>query len=210
MITLKEIQKQCSNWWKSVLTAHIESVNFFPKDISRIGKISTKDLMERLPEYQKTLEILRDNSKSKKKLGYSLLEIERQFDKIGKQIVPEKIVIETLEDYLKIIGKEKEYLLFIHNYKILISQLPNLKEWAASHPQKLIDCNEWLDIIKVCNYFVENPKPNLYIRELPIQIHTKFIENNKAIIKELLDILIPEHINKNETNFEKRFKASII
>ncbi|MDR2684319.1 MAG: DUF2220 family protein [Prevotellaceae bacterium] len=208
MITPKEIQQQCSNWWKSVLAAHIESVDFFPKEISRIGKIPSKDLMKRLPEYQKSLKILRNNSKSNKKNGYSLVEIERQFDKIGKQYVPEKIVIETLKDYLKITGKEKEYQLFTLNYKLLISELPNLKEWAILHHQKLIDCNVWTNIIKVCNYFIENPKPNLYIRELPIQIHTKFIEENKAIIKDLLDVLIEEYVNQEYTllkDFEKRF-----
>jgi hypothetical protein len=57
----------------------------------------------------------------------------------------------------------------------------------------------------VCHYFKHNPKPNLYIRELPVQVHTKFIENNKGILKELLDILIDEHANKNEPNFEERF-----
>ena len=205
MITPKEIQQQCLNWWKNVLAAYIESVDFFPKEINRIGKITAKDLMEKLPEYQKSIALLRAHSKSNKKIGYSLIEAERQFDKIGKQSVPEKIVIETLEDYLKITGKEKEYQIFTFNYKLLISELPHLKEWAILHPQKLIDYNAWSDLIKVCGYFIENPKPNLYIRELPIQVHTKFIETYKTIIKELLDILITEHTNKNEKDFEKRF-----
>ena len=208
MITPKEIQQQCSNWWKSVLVAHIESVNLFPKEINRIGRISTKDLMEKLPEYQKSLEILRNNSKSNKKIGYSLVEIERNFDKIGKQTIPEKIVIETLDDYLKITGKERDYQVFTLNYKLLIRELPNLKEWTILHPHKLIDCNVWSDVIKVCKYFIENSQPNLYIRELPIQIHTKFIEENKALIKELLDIVIEEYVNQEYTllkDFEKHF-----
>jgi len=205
MITPKEIQQQCLKWWKSVLAAHIGGIDFFPKEINRIGKITAKDLMEKLPEYQKSLEILRNNSKPNKKTGYSLIETGRQFDKIGKQSVPEKIVIETLDDYLKIIGKEKEYQAFTFNYELLIGELPNLKEWAIAHPQKLIDYNVWPDIIKVCRYFIENPKPSLYIRELPIQVHTKFVENNEGILKELLDILIAEHVNQAETDFEKRF-----
>jgi len=205
MITPKEIQQQCLNWWKNVLISYIEGSNLFPKEISRIGKITTKNLIERLPEYRKSLEILRSNSKSNKKFGYSLLEIERQFDKIGKQSVPEKIVIETLNDYLKITGKEKDYQTFISNYNLLVAELPNLKDWAILHPQKLIDNDVWVDIIKVCNYFIETPKPNVYIRELPIAVHTKFIEDNTKIIKELLDILIADHINQNEKDFEKRF-----
>ncbi|MDR2191511.1 MAG: DUF2220 family protein [Endomicrobium sp.] len=205
MITPKEIQKQCLSWWKNVLAAHIDRVNFFPKEINRIGKITAKNLMEKLPAYQNSLEILRNNSKSNKKIGYSLIETQKQFNKIGKQSIPEKIAIETLEDYLKITGKEKEYQIFAQNYKLLIGALPQLKELALSHPQKLIDYNVWQDIIEVCKYFIKNPKPNLYIRQLPIAVHTKFIENNKGILKEALDILIGGNANKDEKDFEKRF-----
>ena len=52
---------------------------------------------------------------------------------------------------------------------------------------------------------METPKPQLYIRELPIRVHTKFIERKKDIIKELLEILIPEVINEDEKRFERRF-----
>jgi hypothetical protein len=161
--------------------------------------------MEKLPEYQKSLEILRNNSKSNKKFGYSLIETQKQFNKIGKQSTPEKIVIETLEDYLKITGKEKEYQIFALNFELLIGAFPKLKEWALSYPKKLIDYNVWQDIIEVCGYFIKNPKPNLYIRQLPVPVHTKFIEDNKGILKELLDILIGEHANQDEKDFEKRF-----
>jgi hypothetical protein len=63
----------------------------------------------------------------------------------------------------------------------------------------------WPDLIKVCRYFKSTPKPNLYIHELRIQVSTKFIEEHKGIIKELLDILIKEHVQQNEKIFEKYF-----
>jgi hypothetical protein len=205
MITPKEIQQQCLNWWKTVFQAHIESVDFFPKEINRIGKITAKNLLEKLPEYQKSVALLRNDAKPNKKQGYVLVEKEQQFEKIGRHPVPEKIVIESLEDYLKLTGKEKEYQQFLKNYSLLIQELPALKKWSFAHPQKLIEHNTWTDILKVCNYFIENPAPHLYIRELPIAVHSKFIENNKGIIRELLDILLGENVNMEETEFEKRF-----
>jgi len=39
---------------------------------------------------------------------------------------------------------------------------------------------------------------------LPIRVHTKFIERNQSIIKDVLDVLISDHINKDERYFEKR------
>ena len=81
-----------------------------------------------------------------------------------------------------------------------------MDKWLIKHFKKLITYQgEWQDIIKVCLYFLNNPCPGLYIRELPVEVHTKFIEEHKSILRQLLDVLIPEHINKNETIFEKRF-----
>jgi len=206
IITPKEIQKQCLSWWKSVLVAYIENISFFPKKIYGIGRIATRDLKENLPKILKSYEILRYNSKVNKKNGYSLVEIKRHNKQIGENPFIEKIIIETLEDYLKIVEKEKEYQIFVENYEILINDFPNLKKWIILHPQKLITCKDWPNIIEVCKFFIENPKSDKYIRELPIQVHTKFIENNKGIIRELLDILIKEHIKEqNEKEFEKRF-----
>ena len=54
-------------------------------------------------------------------------------------------------------------------------------------------------------YFSHTPQPNLYIRELPIKVHTKFIEQNKGILKELLDILIADYVNTGEKRFEARY-----
>jgi hypothetical protein len=64
---------------------------------------------------------------------------------------------------------------------------------------------KWDDILKVCLYFKNNPVPSLYVRELPVKVHTKFIEDNKGVIKELLDIVISDYTQKDKKQFEKRF-----
>jgi len=64
----------------------------------------------------------------------------------------------------------------------------------------------WHDILKVCQYFLKNPRPNMYIRELPIQVHTKFVEDYESIFKIILNFLLNESdLNTTETNFKKRF-----
>jgi hypothetical protein len=87
-----------------------------------------------------------------------------------------------------------------------LSIFPELKKWITQIPTKIIENqNEWASILKVCIYFKSNPKPNLYIRELPINVHTKFIEKNQSIIGDLLDIIIEPFVNAEENGFEKRF-----
>ena len=88
----------------------------------------------------------------------------------------------------------------------MLFRSPELKDWLIKNPIKIIQKqDEWDDIIKVCRYFQEKPKPNLYVRELPITVHTKFIERNQSIIKDLLDVIISAYSNREEKHFEKRF-----
>src|SRR4051812_23127509 len=198
MITPKEIKDQCLRWWKEVLASIIDNKSVFPKEITRIGKIGAKDILLKLSEYKHSIEILKSNSKECKAYGYTIGYVERQFERIGSQIVPDKIVIETLRDYLKLISKERGFEIFIKNLSLIQSELPRLSGWIRNNPLKLIEHNSWADTLKVCQYFIYNPKPNLYIRQLPIEIHTKYILENKAIIQSLLEYLIPDHINHNE------------
>ncbi|QMW03206.1 DUF2220 domain-containing protein [Spirosoma foliorum] len=44
-----------------------------------------------------------------------------------------------------------------------------------------------------------------WYRIQPIALPTKFIESNRPILRTLLDYLIPEHLNADETDFYKRF-----
>lgn len=205
MINPREIQEQCSKWWKEVLLSFIEGTNVFPKQISRIGKVSSKDILNKLSEYKQSIELLKSNSKPSKKNSYTLITEERQFDKIGKQTVPIKVNIDSIEDYLAVTRNEKDYQTFCRNYSLVIEHLPILKDWIKANPLRLIEHNTWNDTLKVCRYFLSTPKPQLYIRQLPIDIHTKYIQENKTIVQSLLEFLISEHINEDEKSFELRF-----
>ena len=82
-----------------------------------------------------------------------------------------------------------------------------MQNWALQNCLWLTNKNvNWNDVLKVCQYFIETPKPNLYLRQLPIEIHTKFIEENNALIQSLLDYLIPDHIRSvTQKRFAERY-----
>src|SRR5690606_7199370 len=125
--------------------------------------------------------------------------------------LPTSIFFDTEKDFLKFLGKEKEVELFNENVEKIIDTFPELKDWIIKNPIKVIaNQTDWESILKVCQYFKQNPKPNLYVRELPIKVHTKFIERNKAVIRELLDVLLSEHISIEEKEFEKRFNLKYV
>ena len=61
-------------------------------------------------------------------------------------------------------------------------------------------------MLTVCRYFLEHPRPKLYLRELPINIHTKFIERHRGIVRELLEHLLPQQtVPLSAATFERRF-----
>lgn len=205
MISHEEIKKQCLGWWKEVLISEIEGQVIFPRSINRFGKLRTRDLISNLLTYRTSIDLLRQNAKETNGYGYTIRWEQRTFEKIGKNPVPTEIIIETHEDYLKLTGREKEYKRFRRHFALLLAEIPSLKSWAIANPLKLIEYDEWEGIIKVCRYFLENPRPNLYIRQLPIDVHTKFIQQREALFRSLLDFLLPGYINPNEKDFEKRY-----
>lgn len=91
------------------------------------------------------------------------------------QSVPAKIFFENQKDFLTFIDKNIEFLKFRETVTLIDANLPELEPWVHQYPSKVVTHqNEWDGLIKVCRYFMKNPRPNLYIRELPIDVHTKF------------------------------------
>ncbi|NDV46332.1 DUF3322 and DUF2220 domain-containing protein [Paludibacter sp. 221] len=201
MITPTEIKFKAEKKYSAYLQSIVMDIPF-----DKIIILGDKKPSRNLAEYQTEITALLSQSKEKKGYGYIIKFHTISKKEIGKQDIPSEISFQTESDFLKFLHKEKEVAEFRTDYRLILSRFSELKEWIIKYPKKIIENHlQWNDLLKVCDYFTKNPKPNLYIRELPIQIHTKFIEKNKGIIKELLDILISGYIDKNETNFEKRF-----
>lgn len=202
MITPQEIKKKAERKYVSFLQSLIEQKNF-EKLVIRGDKKYTKSS---LTEFEKEIQSITSQSKAKKGFGYTLEFQQVKTKYLGVQDLPTSIYFDSKNDFLKFLGKEEEVELFVESTREIRETFPELEEWIIKNATKVIqNQTEWKSILKVCQYFKQNPKPNLYIRELPIRVHTKFIERNQSVIKELLDVLISEHINTDEKIFERRF-----
>lgn len=205
MINPAQIQQKAEARYPAFLTSVLTGENFFPLEMP-IGSCP-KDYLA----IREVVTQLIDKSKQNSGYGY-VLELEpRKTQKHGQQSLPKRIYIETQQDYLKLIKKEKEFSLFKINIELICSQLPELNYWLCQNPLKVIEYSDrWNELLKVCLYFKQHPKPHLYIRELPIQVHTKFIEQNKGILRNLLEAILPDEQlqpieGDQEFTFEKRF-----
>lgn len=207
MITPEEIKQQVLKWWAPFLQSHVLNELFFPKQIDRIGKIQPTHVTHRFEALQNEVEVLYKNSKNEIGAGYLIVTSGRNFRRTGTHELPDSIVFETSDDYLHYAGKKKEWKSFQKNYELLMASLPQLKEWILSNVLLLTSPSTyWNDLIKVCQYFIATPRPNLYLRQLPIHIHTKFIEENSIVLQSLLNYLLPDHIRDNgQKKFAKRY-----
>jgi Uncharacterized protein conserved in bacteria len=199
MITPIEIKKKAANKYKAYLQSILEGESFTPIII-----VGDKKPNEDTVKFEEELTELISCSKEKKGYGYTI-----EFQKVktkrhGTQDVPTSISFQTESDYLKYINEEKDTAQFKKDISSILSTFPELKDWIYKYPIKVLE-NDWESLLKVCKFFKATPQPDQYIRELPIQVHTKFIENNIGIIRELLDIIIAEYVNYEEKKFEPRF-----
>lgn len=201
MITSAEIKKKASRKYTDYLRDVAAGKTFQPIEIPCDKKAS-----DTIAEYQKEFNDIRSLSKEVKGYGYTIDWKTVKTKMLGTQGLPSKIKFETAEDFERFLQKVKEVNVFRKNVALINGKFPELQCWIEKYPLKVIENSEyWSDILKILNYFSKNPQPQLYIRELPIEVHTKFIEQHKAVIGELLDIVIKEYINTNEKEFEKRY-----
>lgn len=201
MITSAEIKKKASRKYTDYLRDVAAGKTFQPIEIPCDKKAS-----DTIAEYQKEFNDIRSLSKEVKGYGYTIDWKTVKTKMLGTQGLPSKIKFETAEDFERFLQKVKEVDVFRKNVALINGKFSELQCWIEKYPLKVIENSEyWSDILKILNYFSKNPQPQLYIRELPIEVHTKFIEQHKAVIGELLDIVIKEYINTNEKEFEKRY-----
>lgn len=205
MITITEIKRKAENFYLEYLRTIISGETAFPK-IIRSDKSSSKNFIE---SGRQKAEII-EQSKDRKGFGYTIKYKTVNTKRDSVQDIIDEISFQSELDFLKFIRKESEVENFKKSANKILNPFPELNEWMKKYPLRVVQYSEsWPQLLNVCHYFKKNPRPNLYTRELPVKVHTKFIENNKGILFDLLNEILPvESINEEFTStkyFEKRF-----
>lgn len=183
--------------WKTRSAFHPLSVeSFFPLEIKADKGSANDDFKKRESE----LKPLIQKSKANCAHGYTLVFEEVKTRANGTQSRLSKILFESEKDFLSFIGKEKECENAMKALEILKNDLLHfskadeesfLEDWAIHNLPSLTGehANEkdfWKNIALCVNWLSENRESNLYIREIPLPVHTKFIETNKSLILSLI------------------------
>lgn len=201
MITPEEIFKKANKKYISYLQSKNNGDVFFPLIIPG-NKIPSKNTSD----YSEEIKRLYLDSKEKKGYGYEIVYIQKRKKGLGLQSLPSQFVFDNELDYLQYLHKEKEVILFDNACEVTFKTFPELKEVIFNKPAILLNnLDKWGDLLKVCIYFKNNPQPNLYIRELPIKVHTKFVEKNQFVLTTLLETILNSEDILSDKRFEKKF-----
>ena len=129
--------------------------------------------------------------------------------KLGRQQWPAAITVNTEEDLLFLLKKEKEALAFNEQLKLLLQWRPAIKDWLVNKPALVLELgSSWAGIFAVVDYLVNHDVSNYYLRSIPVPVHTKFIEQHKRIIYSMLHFLQSDQFPLPDTDLEEALRLN--
>lgn len=203
MITAKELLEKVNKPFFKIVSSHLKGETTFPWVIPSNKKISGSNYSD----WKNDLVPLHQQSKEVKGVGYSI-DWKQKVINGSKQSVPDKIYFESFDDYLHFIGRKADFRKISESWQLLSSEIPLLRQWGENNTELLLAFHGvWGELILVCKYMSQHPPPhNFYVREIPLPVHSKFIEDHNRILRELLDhTLSQDWIAFHERDFARRY-----
>ena len=188
MISVESIRVKAEHKFAGYLHSLLDDdTAFFPLHIPAAKGSATDDFAMRKTEAEK----LYRHSKQAKGFGYTVVSAAVKTRSKGMQTVIEKILFETESDFLRFIQKETEACNFKTNFECIKMQCLKLDaadivhDWTVKHSSVLteaFDAQYWEQLFLCADWFIHHSLCGLYLREIPLPVHTKFIEQNRALI----------------------------
>jgi hypothetical protein len=112
---------------------------------------------------------------------------------VGTNQLPAAAVFPSVGDEIGFAGKAKEAARFVMLADKLSALAPEFRTWVLRRPLKLLELGaDALTAGQVALWLRDNPEPGVYVRQLSLPgVHTKFVENHRAVISELAGELLP-------------------
>ena len=163
---------------------------------------------EQARDWIKSLEV---GSKSALGIGYDIVWEETNHRVIGRNVSPAAVVVPTRSDALALLAKHEASAQFTHLAHRTLELFPELVDWLRRKPLKVVEeAAHWERVLGVLSWFRAHPKSGRYIRQVDVAgADTKFIERRKALLAELLEIVLPpgavEQTHTGLSQFEARY-----
>ncbi len=199
---LKQLQKL---WDNGALLKEIEwQSDFFPKRL-RFNTPNSKALSN-------DFEAVRNWVNDIQKLhGFRIVYKTVRHPVIGKNRVPDQVWIDSIDIAITLLNKQKQVNIFLSLLEQTKTHTPEVIEWLKKHPLKALSlADSWAKLLDFIRWRQQHPSPDIYLRQVSLaNIDSKFIEQHRAVLAQLLDlVLTDEQINNKKTGikqFEVRY-----
>lgn len=183
-----DLRAQVQKLWNrgELLASLVTGEPLFPKRLTL--KVPTSaEMAERFDEARAWIAELRA-------MAYCRVEM-REFKHrvFGANAVPQEAWIDTIEDALALIGKQRDVARFAALIEVTRKHQPQLLDWLAKRPLRALELvDEWHLLLDIVSWLQTHPRPGVYLRQVDIPgVHSKFIEAHRGVLSEWLDIVLP-------------------
>lgn len=111
---------------------------------------------------------------------------------LGANSVPHAVWLDSREQALAWLGKRREAERYRALCDTTAQRQPALLAWLARRPLRALELGEaWPLLLDVVAWMREHPRCGHYLRQVDIPgVHSKFIEAHRAVLGELLDLVL--------------------
>jgi hypothetical protein len=195
--TADEIEGKLRKLWTSgaMLSARFapsDSTPLFPWKV-RLRRPDPSALgaeFEAVRRWSRELEL---GSKSQRGVGYELEFEELNHRQLGRNSISVAAVVQTEADALALLGVSEQAARVDRLAALTVESFPQLASWLARSAAALLGHEaDWPRVLAVLSWFRENPRPGIYLRQLEVPgVDSKFIERQRSLLSELLDLILP-------------------
>lgn len=182
------LRAQLQKLWDrgELLAGFVTGQSLFPKRLLLKGPTSA-EMADRFDEVRSWISELRAMTNCR----VDMREFKHRV--FGANTVPHEVWIDTVEDALALIGKQRVAARFMELTRVTRTKQPKLLDWLAKRPLRGVELiDEWGRLLEIVSWLEHHPRPGVYLRQVDIPgVHSKFIEANRGVLSELLDMVLP-------------------
>lgn len=188
------IRAQLQRTWDDgrILSARLRGEALFPLEL-RLRQPGVAEIGEQFDAVRSWIKALEAGSKPAIGHGYDIIWREINHRQLGRNRIPDRVVIDSETDALRLLGRHADARRFDQLAASALALFPQLKDWLGRRALTVLEQDAaWQRILAILAWFVAHPRPQLYLRQLDIAgVDSKFIETRKALLTELLDQVLP-------------------
>ena len=210
--TPADLRAQVGKLWDKgrLLACLVQAGDLFPLRLA-LKAPSSADLSERFDDVRAWSRVLQGGASNGRERGYRIVLRDVKHRVIGANRVPGEAWLDTMDDALELIGRRREARRFADLVDCTRAAQPALLAWLERRSLRALELAQvWPRLLDVVAWIQAHPRPGVYLRQVDLGgVHSKFIEEHRAVLAELLDLALPadaiEADASGVANFARRY-----